>query len=155
MTPLFKKLNYKNQTSIVSINSPSSFKVELFAMEKFTTITTSLKDVKEIEFAICFASTQKEIDQFVKSALKKLKGDALLWMCYPKMKSKNYTCDFNRDTGWYSFGEYNLEPVRQVSIDEDWSGLRFRNVDYIKTITRKESYALTAEAKKRTTKKGE
>ena len=51
-------------------------------------------------------------------------------------------------------GQYNLEPVRLVAIDEDWSALRFRKVEYIKKITRKESYALTAEAKNRTTQKG-
>jgi hypothetical protein len=31
-------------------------------------------------------------------------------------------------------GEYNLEPVRQVAIDKDWSALRFRRVDKIKTL---------------------
>jgi hypothetical protein len=41
-----------------------------------------------------------------------------------------------------------------VAIDEDWSALRFRKVEFIKTITRRESYALTTEAKKRTTQKG-
>jgi hypothetical protein len=41
-----------------------------------------------------------------------------------------------------------------VAIDEDWSALRFRKVAFVKTITRRESYALTKEAKARTTQKG-
>jgi hypothetical protein len=53
-----------------------------------------------------------------------------------------------------SLGKYNLEPVRQVSIDDDFSALRFRKVEFIKTITRRESFAITKEAKKRTTQKG-
>jgi len=32
--------------------------------------------------------------------------------------------------------------------------LRFRKVEFIKTITRRESFAITKEAKKRTTQKG-
>jgi hypothetical protein len=52
-------------------------------------------------------------------------------------------------------GRYSLEPVRQVAIDEDWSALRFRKVGYIKNITRRESFALSEEAKRRTDKKGE
>ncbi|MDN3689354.1 hypothetical protein [Cyclobacterium jeungdonense] len=79
----------------------------------------------------------------------------VIWICYPKASSKQYKCDFNRDTGFGILGDYGLEAVRQVAIDEDWSALRFRKVEYIKNITRRESFALTKEAKRRTNKKGE
>ncbi len=154
MTPLFKKLNFKLQTSIVAINCPKSFDIELEEMSKIATIEKKLTKVIETEFVICFVTTQDEIDNFIEKIYSKLKGDAIIWLCYPKMTSKNYKCDFNRDTGWSSIGKYNLEPVRQVAIDDDFSGLRFRKVEFIKTITRRESYALTTDAKKRTTKKG-
>jgi hypothetical protein len=72
-------------------------------------------------------------------------GDAILWFCYPKGTSKKYTCDFNRDTGWASLGQLGWEPVRQVAIDDDWSALRFRNPDFIKTMTR--SFAMTEKGK--------
>jgi hypothetical protein len=110
--------------------------------------------LKKLLFVIQFATKQEEIDAFGKAINEKLDGDAIIWLCYPKGTSKKYHCDFNRDTGWQSLAPYNLEPVRQVAIDEDWSALRFRKVEYIKTITRRESYALTDEAKKRTTQKG-
>jgi hypothetical protein len=154
MTPLFKKLNFKLQTNIVAINSPKSFDIELEEMSKIATIEKKLTKVIETEFVICFVTTRDEIDNFIEKIYSKLKGDAIIWLCYPKMTSKNYKCDFNRDTGWSSIGKYNLEPVRQVAIDNDFSALRFRKVEFIKRITRRESYALTTDAKKRTTKKG-
>jgi hypothetical protein len=154
MTPLFKKLNYKNQPTIVAIHSPKSFANELTQMAAEASIIDNLKKVKKIDFAICFVTTQKEIDDFVAAIHGKLNADAVLWMCYPKMSSKKYSCDFNRDTGWKTLSDLHVEPVRQVAIDEDWSALRFRKVEFIKTITRRESYALTKEAKKRTTQKG-
>ncbi len=154
MTPLFKKLNFKNSPTIVAINTPKSFADELAKMATEATISNNLKKIKEMDFAICFVTTQKEIDDFALAINGKLKGDAILWMCYPKMSSKKYSCNFNRDTGWQSLGQLNLEPVRQVSIDEDWSALRFRKEEFIKTITRRESYAMTNNAKKRTTQKG-
>jgi hypothetical protein len=154
MTPLFKKLNFKEHQLVLVVQHPPSFAQELKEMGKYTTITNDVKKIVELEFAICFVTTQKQIDQFIKIANKKVKGDVILWFCYPKTSSKKYQCDFNRDTGWASIGALEYEPVRQVAIDEDWSALRFRKVSYIKTITRKESYALTTEAKKRTTKKG-
>jgi hypothetical protein len=154
MTPLFKKLNFKAHATIVAINAPASFEAELKAMESEAAIIKNLKKVKQTDFALCFATTQQEIDSFIKEAGGKLTGDAVLWFCYPKMSSKKYRCEFNRDTGWAVVAQYDFEPVRMVAIDEDWSALRFRKVAFIKTITRRESYALTTEAKKRTTQKG-
>ncbi len=154
MTPLFKKLNFKDHKSILVLNSPASLQDELAEMTKETTIIYSIDDAKEIVFALVFVTTQTAIEQAINYLYKKLKGDAILWMCYPKGTSKKFKCDFNRDTGWASLGKLNLEPVRMVAIDEDWSALRFRKVEYIKTITRRESFALTKDAKRRTTQKG-
>jgi hypothetical protein len=154
MTPLFKKLNFKNHATIVAINYPKSFEVELNTMKEIVPIIGSIKKAKEIDFVLLFVTKQKEIDVLIKEIYPKLKGDPVLWFCYPKGTSKNYKCDFNRDTGWQTVATYNLETVRMVAIDEDWSALRFRKVAFVKTITRRESYALTKEAKARTTQKG-
>jgi hypothetical protein len=154
MTPLFKKLNFKNHTTVVAINYPKSFELEMNAMAGITSFVKDIEKVKEIDFAILFVTKQKEIDVLTKEIYTKLKGDAVLWFCYPKGTSKNYKCDFNRDTGWQAVAKYELEPVRMVAIDEDWSALRFRKVAFIKTITRRESHALTKTAKERTTQKG-
>jgi hypothetical protein len=154
MTPLFKKLNFKNHSPILVLNAPETFEKELKEMKNETSIITAHENLMNTEFAIIFATKQTEIDQSINAVHSKLEGDAVLWFCYPKGTSKKYKCDFNRDTGWKSVAQHNLEPVRMVAIDEDWSALRFRKVAYIKTITRRESFALTDEAKKRTSQKG-
>lgn len=154
MTALFKKLNFKEQKTIVVLNNPQSFEIELAEMARETKIVKNIKDVKEIVFILCFVTTQKEVDKLAVEISSKLIGDAILWMCYPKGTSKKYSCDFNRDTGWETLGKINLETVRMIAIDEDWSALRFRKADFIKTITRRESYALTKTAKSKTTQKG-
>jgi hypothetical protein len=61
-------------------------------------------------------------------------GDAILWMAYPKGTSKRYECEFNRDNGWDVLGRAGFEGVRQVAIDEDWSALRFRRVEFSKSL---------------------
>jgi hypothetical protein len=154
MTPLFKKLNYKNQEEIIVLNAPQSFEWELSEMKANTAVFTRLEKVESVCFIMCFVTTQTEIADFFAAINPKLNGDTTIWVCYPKSSSKNYTCNFNRDNGFSSAGEYGLEPVRQVAIDNDWSGLRFRKVEYILKITRRESFALTPEAKKRTSNKG-
>lgn len=152
MNPIFKKLNFKEQKIIFAINAPSSFEKELESMKEFAKVSTKVKSKDEVEFAICFATKQTEVDTIAKTIAPQLKGDAIFWVCYPKGTSKKYKCDFNRDTGWNIMGKYNLEGVRMVAIDEDWSALRFRKVDYIKTLTRKFS-AISPKGKKKANQK--
>jgi hypothetical protein len=66
--------------------------------------------------------------------------------------SKNYKCDFNRDTGWTALGGAGFEPVRMVAIDEDWSAIRFRWVDFIKAMTRDSKSRLSEKGKARSKK---
>lgn len=155
MPPILKKLNLKDQKEILVLNAPDSFKSDIKNLDKGIKVFESINSISKIEFGIVFVTKQIEIDESIEKIKTKLNGDVILWYCYPKASSKKYQCDFNRDKGWYAIGNAGLEPVRQVAIDEDWSGLRFRKVEFIKTITRRESFAITKEAKKRTTKKGE
>ena len=147
MHALLKKLNHKGQ-AIYCLNAPPPFLHAL--VQSGATVYERIDAAKEIEFAMVFVTSLKEINNLVPELAPKLKGDALLWMCYPKGSSKRHKCDFNRDTGWAITGRYNLEGVRMVAIDEDWSALRFRNVAYIKTMTRSKLAVLSAEGKLKT-----
>ena len=40
-------------------------------------------------------------------------------------------------------GKAGFEGVRMVAIDEDWSAVRFRRVEFIKTMTRPDQVRLT------------
>jgi hypothetical protein len=151
MTPLFKKMNFKDQQIIFSINYPESFETELKAIGKFASVKKQIKATDKAEFIIAFCTTQNEIDILTPVFAKALQGDGLLWFAYPKGTSKKYKCDFNRDTGWAILGQHGFEPVRQVAIDEDWSALRFRRVEHIKTMTR--SFTMTKEGKEKVAKK--
>ncbi|HAA17009.1 MAG TPA: hypothetical protein DCE41_36975 [Cytophagales bacterium] len=153
MTPLFKKLNYKDQKSILILNSPDSFREEEKAMGEVADVLFDVGELDSVPFALVFATQQVQIDHAIASLNDKLKGDALLWFAYPKGSSKKYKCDFNRDTGWEEVGKYGFEGVRQVAIDTDWSALRFRRVEFIKNLTRRKSMAMTSEAKSRTSGK--
>ncbi|MBE0653901.1 MAG: hypothetical protein IH594_08890 [Bacteroidales bacterium] len=122
-------------------------------MTPFTNIIREIDKTTGVDFAILFVTSQEEVDESILHIYPGLKGDAVLWFCYPKGSSKKYKSEINRDKGWETMGKLGLEPVRQIAVDEDWSALRFRKVENIKTITRSESFALSKEAKERTTKK--
>lgn len=147
MDAVFKKLNLKNQKTVVVLNAPDSFGVNLDSIRDEAVVVNALEEISEIDFILVFVTKQIEIDNLIPKIALLLKGDAVLWMCYPKGTSKKYKCDFNRDTGWQIIGNYDLEPVRMVAIDEDWSALRFKKVDFIKTMKRSSEHALSEKGK--------
>jgi hypothetical protein len=134
MGNLLVKLNYKGQKRIALIN----------AEENFTfSFSNELKDVmidKEIDprypysFIILFVKSISEVELITPIALHNLMADGILWFCYPKKSSKKYNTDLDRDHGWKALNDSGLQGVRLVSIDEDWSAMRFRNVKFIKSV---------------------
>lgn len=145
MPPLFAKLNLKDQPSIVVLNAPPEFEPELAALAGVTVHRTAKP--KSIPFAIVFVKTAAELAATAASVLPKAVCDAVVWFAYPKGTSKKYTCEFNRDSGWEPLGAAGFEAVRQVAIDADWSALRFRRVEYVKSMTRDPKRAGTTAGK--------
>ena len=149
MTPLFKKLNYKDQENIFILNAPEEFLPEIISMENFAKIHRNHTVHANLSFVLVFVKTKEEIENSIQNLFPKLIGDFIFWYAYPKGSSKKYTCSFNRDNGWEALGPYNLEPVRQIAINEDWSALRFRNVEFIKKFTRNDSMILSEKGKEK------
>jgi len=150
MTPLFKKLNLGNQSVIHVLNAPDSFDSDLSALEG---VTVKRAVAGKTNFAMAFVVTQAQLEAASTKLAEACEGDAVLWMVYPKGSSKKYKCEFNRDSGWQSLGSAGFEPVRQVAVDEDWSALRFRRVEYIKTMTRNPEGAISSSGKQRASKR--
>jgi hypothetical protein len=151
MATIFSKLNLKQQSEILVVHAPASFEAEVARLTNVT-VRRSVEEMPAIEFVLAFVTQQEEVNQLTQAITVKTKGDALVWFAYPKGASKKYKCDFNRDTGWAELGKAGFEPVRMVAIDEDWSALRFRRVEYIKTLTRNKLGAISEQGKARMTK---
>jgi hypothetical protein len=146
MSPLFKKLNLGTQSTIHVLNAPESFEPELAALDGVTVKRTIFG---RSEFAMAFVLTQAEFVSASTKLVKACEGDSVLWMVYPKGTSKRYKCEFNRDSGWPELGEAGFEPVRMVAIDADWSALRFRRVEHIKTMARNPAGAISGAGKRK------
>ncbi|HEX3314843.1 MAG TPA: hypothetical protein VHR72_08140 [Gemmataceae bacterium] len=131
MTPLFKKLNLGSHRDILVVDAPASFEPELAALDGVA-IARDPKQAKSIAFAVVFVMTLAEVAAAAK-LLPKATGDAIVWFAYPKGTSKRYRCEFNRDNGWAAIQAAGFESVRMVAIDEDWSALRFRRSEFVKS----------------------
>ena len=129
--PVFNKLNLGEHAEIAVFNAPESFEPELSRL-KNAKVLRNPKKPKALAFALAFATTQAELDRVSAILAAAAAGDAVLWFAYPKGTSKRYRCEFNRDSGWRVIREAGFESVRMVAIDEDWSALRFRRLQFVK-----------------------
>ena len=146
MGTVFEKLQLKDQKEILVLNAPKSFEPEL-ARLKGVTVHRALKDVEETAFSLTFVMTQAEVDAAAKGVAARARGDASVWFAYPKGSSKRYTSTINRDNGWASLGAAGFEAVRMIAIDEDWSAVRFRRAEFIKSMKRDKEWAMSAAGK--------
>lgn len=124
---VWKKLNLKDETRIAVVDPPDAFAAELEGLSDVEVVST----VAGCEFVMAFVTTRKQIERQAKALSRMADGDVKVWFCYPKTTSKRYTCDFNRDSGWEPLFAAGFKGVRQVAIDEDWSALRFRRIQYV------------------------
>lgn len=135
MKNLLVKLNYKEQKRIAVINAEDWFTNSLSDEIKDIIIDIEIDPRYPYNFMIIFVKNSSDVDFHTPMALHNLMADGILWFCYPKKSSKKYISDLDRDNGWKSLNDSGLFGVRLVSIDEDWSAIRFRNVKYIKSVS--------------------
>ena len=133
MQGLLTKFNYKGHRRIAVINAEEKF---------FRAVTKELKDVitdNDIdqrcpyEFMMLFVKSVADVEQLAPVALHNLTADGILWFCYPKKTSKKFSSDLERDRGWKALNDAGFFGIRMVSIDDDWSAMRFRNIRFIKS----------------------
>jgi hypothetical protein len=120
---LIKKLKLPQTGRIAIIEPPEGY---LGAIGKSVQETTLESGVEAVcDFVQLFARNSSDVERLAPIAIRAVKPDGLLWMCYPKGASKLKT-DINRDTGWRIVEEAGWEGVALVSVDDMWSSMRFR-----------------------------
>lgn len=78
MHPTFKKLNLKDQSSIVVLNAPESFQEVCATMAGIVSIQTSLQSTS---FLLFFATEKEVLTQWATRLNDALQGDGLLCCC--------------------------------------------------------------------------
>jgi hypothetical protein len=135
MATLFDKLQLKDHNEILVLQAPESFETELSRLP-ILHIHRQIESLPEIRFSLAFVTKQSEVDVLAPKIAARAKGDAAVWFAYPKGTSKKYKCDFNRDTGWAVLKAAGFDTVRSIAVDEDWTALRFRRTEFIKSSKR-------------------
>lgn len=135
MKELLKKLNFKKHRRIVIINADADF-LNAISHELDGVITDTIVDQRcPYEFMLIFVKKAKEVENIAPVALHNLTADGILWFCYPKKTSGNFTSGLDRDHGWEALNRSGFYGVRLISVNNEWSAMRFRNVKFIKSVS--------------------
>jgi hypothetical protein len=133
MEEILKKLKYGDQDRIAVLNAPKDIIRKLDKTLPGVQIDTEINARFLYDFMIIFTPDANEVKRLGPAGIHNLGDDGKLWMVYPKGTSKKYTSDINRDHGWEAVLQTGMRPVSQVSVDDNWSALRFRNARYIRS----------------------
>ena len=120
MTELLKKMQIKPGKMGSFINLP-----ETLDLTDQIPVEYLAGGSENLDWIMAFVSNKDDIDRLADTLSEVIRADSVIWICYPKQSSGIKT-DINRDKGWDAIHELGLRGVRQISINETWSGLRFR-----------------------------
>jgi len=132
MSTLLEKLNYRGQKRIVVMNADMDFKLSTGDELRDVQVDSEIDQRFPYEFMLIFVRKITEVRSIAPVALHNLVDDGILWFCYQKKASKKGSSDLNRDHGWKPLNDMDFYGMRIVSVNEEWSALRFRNIKYIK-----------------------
>ena len=76
----------------------------------------------DADVVIAFVARQDDLPS-AEHAIAAARADRLAWVSYPK--GGQLGTDLNRDRLVAALSAHGVQPVRQVSIDDTWSALRF------------------------------
>ncbi len=108
-----KKLNLKDGMALRVLHAPDGL-----------TLDAPVSDEPDAAAILVFVRSAAELEPNAAPALEAARRDAIAWIAYPK--AKQLGTDLNRDILWRLLEGKGVRPVRQVSLDEVWSALRFR-----------------------------
>jgi hypothetical protein len=121
---LIQKLNIK-PGAVAVVNAPKDLLGEFKSFKPATSIAAGAK--QSLDFVLLFATHSKELEPAWKRIIPALKEDAIFWVANPK-KSSGIPSDLTRMSGEgqavHSGSPW--QPVAAVSIDDTWSGTRYK-----------------------------
>ena len=110
---LAEKLQLKPPGAIAVLGAPEGVALEL-----------PEADAGTADAVLAFVVKAAELETVAAPAVDAARADRLAWIAYPK--AGQLGTDLNRDRLAVAARSLGVQPVRQVSIDETWSALRFR-----------------------------
>lgn len=120
-----QKLQFKPGRRITILNSPPGYIEQLGELSN--PVSTQIDPTNQPDIIQLFVANRQELEQVLPGLWSHLATGGFIWVTYHKGTSKIKT-DINRDTINAYAHTLGLEGIAMISIDEDWSALRLREM---------------------------
>ncbi len=124
-TGLAAKLQLKNVPRLELIDVPDGYREQLAAVIDGVEVDSEGADDDRPKGVLAFVTARADAVAVATRAFARVAPGGLAWIAYPKVGAGTAT-DVNRDILWETLMPTGWRPVRQVSIDDVWSAIRFR-----------------------------
>jgi len=132
MKELLEKINCRDFQRVALLNADSKFRKQFAAALKSVTIDSEIDPRFLYCFIMVYVKNIAELEQVAPAIIHNLADDGDLWVCYPKKTSKNFKSDLSKKTGWDSLNDSGFYGRRVITVNDDWSALKFKHIKYIK-----------------------
>ena len=131
LSPLARKLRMKASHRVAIVNAPPSYLAMLAPSPG--DLHVEAKPDQSFDVVQLFVNNTDELRGLGATAIRAVKPDGLLWVCYPKSGKTRGATDLPATPSWTKSdvlgeftGETGYKPVAFVKIDDNWTALRFK-----------------------------
>lgn len=125
---LLKKLNRQNKKKLLVFNAPREFLSVLWDIGHEIEVIRSLGKNEKVVLVLTFVRQAKEIEKYGSLINDSAETDAVIWFAFPKKTSKTYKSNIDGENGWDGLITMGFEKAGSISVDNDWSALRFKKL---------------------------
>ena len=120
-TPLAKKLGFKENFKVYTINAPANYAELLEFLPDGVIFFKKLQN--DLDMIHLFSSSKTELTGILKESLQAIKSNGMIWISWPK-KSSKIPSEISEDTVREVALPLGLVDVKVCAVDEIWSGLK-------------------------------
>lgn len=122
---LARKLRLKPGQTALALNAPVQFVAALQATLGASAVATAAAKGARYDLVSLFARSRAVAEVSAPAAIAATQPGGALWIMWVK-KTSPQAADLERDSLWALIQPLGWGPVTSISLDDDWSGLRFR-----------------------------
>lgn len=122
VTPLWKKLGYKNQLVAWTDNPPVNYR-QLLDLPKEISVAWQPRLTKGVAFVHTFVRSCGELKKKIGTLRASIAEDGVLWVSWPK-KSSGVPCDLTEERVRELALPLGLVDIKVCAVDAVWSGLK-------------------------------
>jgi hypothetical protein len=119
-SPLSKKLGYSELGPVWCEGLPDTIKSEI---EQQAKPDWSSNPDQKVQAAHLFVTRRAQLADYLKTARRELRDDAMVWISWPK-KSSNMSSEVTEDTVRELALPLGFVDIKVCAVDETWSGLK-------------------------------